>query len=156
MEQQSNNNLSFDASLLAFSLLKRLNAGKVDTFEERLRSQKVQYLAQVFSVSPAYKFNLYLRGPYSPGLANDLFKFNAERREPDLNEFIPSELEERFEKLKTFIEGKTTRQLELIVTLHWLLKVATLKTQDAIKRLKKWKTANDDEVSYSISQLKII
>ncbi|MFH1392437.1 MAG: hypothetical protein ABIG90_02020 [bacterium] len=69
----------YDDTLLAYSVLKRLGAGNVNIFKERLKSQKIQYFAQLFEVSPVYVFNLYLRGPYSPDLAYDLYEIKKEK-----------------------------------------------------------------------------
>ena len=82
---------AYDAVLFAASILKRLDSGDLETFEQRLKSQKVYYLAQVFGVSPAYNFNLYLRGPYSPGLAYDLFKLKENGIEVKSEEFVAEE-----------------------------------------------------------------
>src|SRR3989338_10370231 len=97
--------INIDSALLAFSVLCKLGAGKVDTFANRLKSQKIQYLAQVFGVSPAYNFSLYIHGPYSPGLAHDLFTFNTEKH-PDMSDFVPDVLKERFKALSEFVKGK--------------------------------------------------
>lgn len=136
----------YDAVLLMYSTLKRLNGGCVNTFEQRLRSQKMQYLAQVFAISPAYKFNLYLRGPYSPDLAHDLFELQNAKINIKKEEFTPKELEERFIKARNFIEDKTTRQLELISTSHWLSTIAKLTKEKIVQKLKKWKEASDSEI----------
>ena len=141
-----------DAALLAFAVLTRLGGGSIDTFEKRLRSQKIQYLAQVFGISPPYRFNFYVRGPYSPDLANDLYSIyrgglTVEKR------FVPQELEERFKAFKKFIEEQSTRQLELLATLHWLIKVAKLPTQEAQKRLARIKGADTEEFRYAIATI---
>ena len=130
---------SYDRALFAHYILRRLQAGKVDSFDDRLKSQKVQYFAQLFRVSPYYQFNLYIYGPYSPTLADDLFQIKREGTEMKLNKFIPKELEERFQCLSGFIKKKTIRQLELIATLHWLLKTADMQKDSVRKRLVEWK-----------------
>jgi uncharacterized protein YwgA len=146
----------YDAALLAFSVLKRLGCGDVDIFDNRLKSQKVQYLAQVFGVSPKYTFGLYIRGPYSSALADDLYKFQANKEKPNLDNFLPDELEGRFSKLKQFIEGKDLRKLELITTLHLLLKVLLYTTDNAVKKLIELKSVTQAEVDYCFSELKKI
>lgn len=138
----------FDAVLLAYSVLKRLGAGKIDTFEQRLKSQKIQYIAQVFQISPRYRFNLYIRGPYSSQLADDLYKLNRENVHVKEERFTPQELEQKFEKARSFIiQAKSVRQLELISTLHWLRTVAGLLNKNASLKLKEIKSANEDEVN---------
>ncbi len=135
-----------DAVLLACSVLKRLGSGEVDTFEQRLRSQKIQYLAQVFGISPTYGFNLYIWGPYSPSLAKDLFALQDNKVQVRQEPFTPQELEDRFTKAEGFIKKQNTRQLELTTTLHWLKIAARLPGEDAIIKLKEIKKANDEEI----------
>lgn len=141
----------FDAILLVYSVLKRLGSGGVGTFTQRLISQKVQYLAQVFGVSPQYRFNLYLRGPYSSFLANDLFKLKEEKIQVKKESFVPQELEEKFQEAKKFVESKTARQLELTTTLHWLKIEAHLSNNRALAKLKEIKSPNEEEVKETIS-----
>jgi len=148
--------LDVDSALLAFSVLRKLGAGKVDTFDERLKSQKVQYLAQVFAVSPAYDFSLYIHGPYSPGLANDLFTIDEQKLQPNLSDFIPDVLNERFTRLSSFVKSKTNRQLELISTLHLFMKILKYNEFKAIKEIIDWKKASVKEVGESLTALKQI
>jgi hypothetical protein len=152
-ETQNNYSLPLDAVLLCHSILARLDAGKVATFDDRLRSQKVQYLAQVFGVSPAYSYNLYIRGPYSPALANDLYTLDQAHVKPDTSRCVPDELEERLGKLKEFIEGKSIRQLELVATMHWLLNKAQMSVGSARDMLSTWKEATPEEVHYAEQEI---
>ncbi|OGY54511.1 MAG: hypothetical protein A2756_04245 [Candidatus Ryanbacteria bacterium RIFCSPHIGHO2_01_FULL_48_27] len=136
-----------DSVLLMYSVLRRLGSGEVGTFSQRLRSQKTQYLAQTFGISPAYDFNLYFRGPYSPSLAHDLFKLRTEKVEPKVENFTPEELENRFEKAASFLKEKSIRELELITTLHWLQTVAKLPKDAASKKLRVIKESNQEETT---------
>ncbi|MFA6601433.1 MAG: hypothetical protein WCT02_01025 [Candidatus Paceibacterota bacterium] len=145
-----------DSALLAFSVLRKLGAGNVKTFEERLRSQKIQYLAQVFSVSPAYNFSLYIHGPYSPGLANDLFMIEEQKLKPDLSDFIPDILNERFGRLSAFIKAKDNRWLELVSTVHLFVKRLGYSEAKSAKELRNWKKASEKEVEESFIALKQI
>ncbi len=143
---------SNDSALLAFCVLTRLGGGKVETFEQRLKSQKFQYLAQLFKVSPPYSFGPYLRGPYSSALARDWFEINRKDIKVQDDKFVPDELETRFIKLKKFVEGKLIRELELITTWNWLLRVAHLTEIEAKKKIIELKNASPDEV-VSITKL---
>lgn len=135
----------YDEVLLVLSVLARLNCGKIGTFEQRLKSQKIQYLAQLFGVSPAYTFNLYLRGPYSPDLAHDLYKIKEEQLEPVKTKFVPDELEDKFAELAKFLDDKNNRALEIVASLHWFLRVLKMSKQVAQKKLELWKNVNQDE-----------
>ncbi len=147
---------SYDETLFAFSVLKRLGSGSVDSFGERLKCQKIYYFAQLFGVSPSYHFNLYIRGPYSPALADDLYKTKDKQIKANTGKFIPDELERRFIELQTFLKNKDIRQLEVIATLHWLLKKAGLPVSDAISKLKDLKGASEKEIKYAFNSLKKI
>lgn len=155
MKVENNYKLPIDDTLFAYSILKKLGAGNVDTFEQRLKSQKVQYLAQAFGVSPVYGFSLYLHGPYSPDLTSDLFTLSKDKIKPDLSEFIPDSLKEKFIKLSDFIKNKDVRQLELVATLH-LFKMSGLSRSDAEKKLAEIKKANEKEINYALEQIKLI
>ena len=134
-----------DSVLLMYSVLKRLESGDVSTFPQRLRSQKTQYIAQTFGISPVYDFNLYFRGPYSPSLAHDLFQLRTDKTKPTVEKFTPDELESRFEKARLFLKEKGNRELELITTLHWLQTVARLPKDAASKKLQTLKESSEEE-----------
>lgn len=144
----------YDTVLFACSVLKRLGSGSVESFEQRLKSQKIQYFAQLFGVSPIYRFNLYLRGPYSPDLSHDLFLIKEKNIKIESNEFVVEDLENKFKKLKKFIANKNIRKLEIISTLHWLLKVAKIPQKEVIKRLVELKKATSEEVKYAFRTIK--
>jgi uncharacterized protein YwgA len=52
-------------------------------FDSRLKFQKVSYLLKTLGVKPfsRFTFNLYLRGPYSPGLAAQYYDLNGDESE---------------------------------------------------------------------------
>ncbi len=156
MDKKAGFKNEYDAAILAFSILKRLKSGDVSSFNERLKSQKIQYLAQFFGVSPVYSFGLYLRGPYSSDLAHDLFKIKDEKIKASKDKFIPDELEERFAALENFISRMNLRELELVATLHLLLKTGKKGEADAIKRFRELKKATDGEVKFALKAIKII
>lgn len=53
----------------------------VDSFDDRLRYQKVIYLLQYYDLPVGFRFNWYVRGPYSPPLTDILYSI---RNQPDL------------------------------------------------------------------------
>jgi len=145
--------LGIDSAVLAFSVLKSLGAGDVTTFSQRLKSQKMQYLAQVFGVSPAYDFSLYIHGPYSPTFAKDLFTLHTDKQVPGSVEFVPDELKERYKLLSTFVTDKTNRQLELITTAHLFKKGLSYPEKTIIERLQEWKKASSVEITECLKEL---
>lgn len=48
----------------------------LDSFDHRLMLQKYVYLAKFFGWKHDYDYTLYIRGPYSRGLADDYYKLN--------------------------------------------------------------------------------
>jgi uncharacterized protein YwgA len=142
--------------VFAYFVLNQLGCGHVNNFKERLESQKVQYIAQVFKVAPFYNYNLYIHGPYSPGLADDLYKLNRSHIKIKPSKFVSDELKERFAKLKEFLKNKNLRQLEIITTLHWLLNEVELSNDKAKDKLIELKNANSEEVKFAFVSIKNI
>ena len=88
---------------------------KIDTFEDRLKLQKIVYIAHYFGVDLGYTFNEYIRGPYSPELADDYYELNESWNSKELKDLKPLE-DEKMEKLIEFLKGKSTHELEGIAT----------------------------------------
>jgi len=51
-------------------------AARFEDFVDRLERQKVVYLVQKAAGRNKYHFNRYVHGPYSPGLAAELYRLN--------------------------------------------------------------------------------
>lgn len=140
----------FDEVYFVFSVLKRLGCGTMGSFRNRLKSQKVQYIAQLFDIVPSYSYNLYIHGPYSPDLSNDLFLIAEQGAKPNTEKFLPEELEDKFKVVKEFIKDLDVRELELVATLHWFLKRAELSRPRAIAKIKEVKDASERELNTTI------
>lgn len=152
MIKQENKN-EYDKLLYLLSILKRLDCGDVDSFQQRFKSQKTQYFAQLFGVSFRYPFNLYIKGPYSPELARDLYLIKKEGFRAVISRFIPEELERRMAFLKKYIGDMNDRQMEIVATYHWLVKVAGLPAVNAKDKLKELKRVSDSETDYVENKL---
>lgn len=50
----------------------------ISSFEDRLKLQKIVYIAKYFGIDLGYHFDLYIRGPYSSELADDYYKIEYE------------------------------------------------------------------------------
>lgn len=62
-----------DAYALA-GLIKRIYPSfSMDSFDNRLKLQKIVFLMRSAGIDIGYSYSLYLRGPYSPGLTRDAF-----------------------------------------------------------------------------------
>jgi len=66
--------ISFKLTLDALGLTLRL-----DSFDDRMALQKTIYLCQQAGVHLGYRYNWYLRGPYSPDLTRDAFDLKAKQ-----------------------------------------------------------------------------
>jgi len=73
------------------------------SLDERIRVQKITYLAQSYNLELDYKFSWYIRGPYSKDVANAGFEIY--NNNIDLNNIqISHELDnERLERFRRFI-----------------------------------------------------
>ena len=154
MEKEQHTNKPLDTVLFVKRVLKRLGSGKLESLSDRVKTQKIQYFAQVFGISPSYTFNLYIRGPYSPQLAHDMFTVGDTDYEIYTSKFASEDLEERFQKLKSAIGGKSSRELEIATTLHWLKEEAKLTPSKVVAELKILKSASASEISSAHKLLK--
>jgi len=93
-------------------LKKRANfAFNKDNFEHRIKLQKYVYIARFCGLDLGYKFGMYLRGPYSPELADDYYKISYSVSEPASLSGFDSE---KF--LKT-VKNRDARWLEIAATI---------------------------------------
>jgi uncharacterized protein YwgA len=49
-----------------------------EDFDSRLRLQKYVFIARKFGLNLGYNFSMYIRGPYSPDLADDYYSLPSE------------------------------------------------------------------------------
>lgn len=132
-------------ALFSVAVLKKLKNANISTLNNRIKCQKIIYLSSRMGISPRYSFNLYIHGPYSPGLASDLYVLSNRFAEVVPAEFISEETEEAFEKLKSIVSEITPRELEVISTLDFFKRATGNKSQ-ARKSTMKIKEALDEEL----------
>jgi uncharacterized protein YwgA len=80
----------------------------VNRFNHRLKLQKYVYLARRYGIDLGYYYNLYIRGPYSPELANDYYS---------IKEGMPRKNVDPPKDFFRLVKGKSERWLELAATL---------------------------------------
>ena len=59
----------------------------INKFEDRIKLQKYVFIGKFFGLKHDYKYNMYIRGPYSSDLANDYYelgKLENDHYSPDL------------------------------------------------------------------------
>lgn len=104
----------------------------LDRFEDRLRLQKLGYLAQELGASGGFMFSWYHRGPYSPTLTKELFRYESMGR---LGEDASLTLHEEgvVARMKDLL-GRgidSARTLELYASLWYLLPRRGASAKDA-------------------------
>ncbi len=77
----------------------------LDGFSNRILTQKTIYLCQVVGVDLGYRYNWYLKGPYSPALTSDAFELK------DITQF-------QNVRLKDHVRGKIQVVNDLLAKHH--------------------------------------
>ncbi len=115
-------------------ILKRIGHFSMSNFEDRLKLQKYVYLLQAFGIYLDYRFNWYIHGPYSPGLARDGFELDKIfPNVPDVR-FATAKNEKLFFEFQKFLgkQKEDTEWLEMIASIHFLKKMYPQKTKSEI------------------------
>jgi uncharacterized protein YwgA len=106
---------------------------QLDSFTDRLCVQKYVYLTQVVGLGLGYRYNWYLRGPYSPALTQDAFALPEEIQsgEDDFEDYeLTDEARSNMEcvkalaKLPKDIDVAVPAWLEVLASIHYLQNIA--------------------------------
>lgn len=91
----------------------------VDSFDSRIKLQKLVYLSDSFGIPLGFDFTWYVYGPYSPQLTKIMF--NKETGDSNNIDKIPN-AENIILKLKEFLgdDVHSGDKLELIASLHYI------------------------------------
>ena len=117
---------------------------KVNYFNNRLKLQKYVFLLRRYGVDLGYSYSYYIRGPYSPELADDYYNLPKIDGE--------TELPEDFLKL---IKNKSERWLELASSLVMVFeKYPDISEEDAIKIVAGSKLENPRKLRKILKELK--
>ena len=94
----------------------------LETISDRIKIQKLVYLAEVFGLDTGFSFTWYVRGPYSPELTKVMFD-GANGKSSGLAE---DRDQTKIEELKKFLGNdiNSSEKLELIASLHYVLAIA--------------------------------
>ena len=121
---------------------------EIDTFDERKTIQKAVYLGQLTGVDLSYRFGWYLKGPYSPSLAEDYYHLADELEIGDesYEDYqLKKSLSDRLEKVQPLIDKpeefmlENVDWLELVASYDYLGRVRKLSDEKADKVLAKEK-----------------
>jgi uncharacterized protein YwgA len=137
---------------------------RLETFGERMALQKVIYLCQVAGIHLGYRYNWYLRGPYSPDLTRDAFDLNA-KQQLESDEIVGWNLDEqsilRLKRLRPLWASKTADDrpgwLELLASVLFLKRSYDGRSKDAagLKQIleRNEKYFSEDEIRRAIEEL---
>ena len=88
----------------------------IEKFEHRLMLQKYVFISKFFGFNHDYSYRIYLRGPYSPALADDYYKLADfySSYDEDYTKELGGLNTEKFLKV---IDGKDGKWLEIAATI---------------------------------------
>ena len=137
---------------------------RLDSFQDRMALQKMIYLCQQAGVHLGYRYNWYLRGPYSPDLTRDAFDLKA-KRESGFDDTTGWNLDEAsLQKLKVLRplwearpESERPRWLELLASVLFLKRSYDGRSKD-VTGLKEILERNDKhftelDIRYAMKEL---
>jgi uncharacterized protein YwgA len=137
----------------------------LSNFNQRLILQKTVYLIQATKVDLGYTFRWYLRGPYSPGLTSDAFALKAELtqngdelKDWKLDPVSLQRLVHLREVFQAIPSQKRARRLELLASVHFLLRTRQAKSSDVAGLravlLRNEKDFSESDIQQAIEDLK--
>lgn len=149
----------FDRKLLLNILLKKFGGLNIKKFTERLVLQKRIYLLQLFGIDLGYRYNWYIRGPYSPSLADDAFELELKKTEIDTSSSgfeLTSSSKTRLKKYEKFEreipQDEFEKYLEILASIHYLKHIGFVPDGVSKKNIKnalqnRGKNFSDEEVN---------
>jgi uncharacterized protein YwgA len=107
-------------------------------FSTRLRIQKILYLLQELGLQTGWKFGWYVRGPYSPDLAHELFEHHEKgTRDSKVQDDERKALEKFREKFGT--SPLSAQQLEAAAAVVYVAKSTRLRSAALVAAVSKQK-----------------
>jgi len=95
----------------------------IETLNDRIKLQKIVYLAEVFGINLDFNFTWYTHGPYSSPLT--MVMYNKTKGDYSNFKQIPS-YEKKITALKKLLGNdlESIDKLELVTSLHYVLSIA--------------------------------
>lgn len=105
-------------------ILNALTTFSLDNFDDRLRLQKIVFLARMIGFNSGYSFDWYVRGPYSPSLTKMLFSANEEGRLILENVTLQDTEELTVQQLREFLQDDVSspKILELLASVWYFIR----------------------------------
>ncbi len=137
---------------------------RLDSFDDRMALQKTIYLCQQAGVHLGYRYNWYLRGPYSPDLTRDAFELKAEQGsgfDDTTGWNLDGPSIHRLKKINPLLEShpesQRPRWLELLASVLFLKRSYDGRSKDAaglrviLERNEKY--FSEDEIRHAMKEL---
>ncbi|MCL2116274.1 MAG: hypothetical protein FWH29_08635 [Methanobrevibacter sp.] len=84
----------------------------INKFEDRIKLQKYVFIGKFFGLKHNYKYNMYIRGPYSSNLADDYYELGK-----NVNEPCSKDLNFNTENFSALVKNKEVEWLESATTM---------------------------------------
>jgi uncharacterized protein YwgA len=126
----------------------------IDEFQDRLIAQKVNCLLNLSGVKTGYECNLYIRGPYSPDLADALFtnKEHVEKLQTDVS--LTNDEKQKVRELKSIFDTNASH-LEIGSTYAYLTLKDRMPPLDAMRKVKAMKSFfTESQIAVGVSKAK--
>lgn len=138
---------------------------EMNSFDQRLLVQKALYLAQAAGLDLGYSFRWYIRGPYCPTVAQDLFAAIEDPQYLDrclAGWSLDTSSMDRLASLRTVSYpaqgGSRARHMELLASVHFLIDRKQIHSNEPAEISKKLGTFGKrftaDEVRQALSALR--
>ncbi len=123
-------------------ILDDLGTNDISSTENRMEVQKAVYLVQASGISLGYTYGWYLKGPYSPSLTRDYYSLSEDTVPPETT--LKTAAREKIEQLRKLMDQgignlRRPQRLELIASLHYLLKNSSFSEAQATDRIRETK-----------------
>lgn len=130
---------------------KKLN---VDSFEDKLVIQKTICLLELMGFKVGYSFSLYVRGPYSPDLTNDMYGHRAEVEGLRTNYELAKNEKQMLMQVSEVSDNLDPTMLEIMSTYAYFIKKGEI-SRDALTKLKKLKPFfSEAKIAVGVSRAK--
>ena len=139
--------MKIDEKAILYMVAKKFGL-KRDSFEERLKLQKIIYLLQDSGMQLGYGFGWYKYGPYSQDLVSDAYtvlksrRSEYERAESDGKWDFNAETKAKFEAFKETFDTNSLEELEMLTSVRFVKKMWFSDTgkDDFVTKFKQYKT----------------
>ncbi|MBI3587777.1 hypothetical protein HY095_01140 [Candidatus Micrarchaeota archaeon] len=127
---------------------------RVDDFQDRLVAQKIVFLLELKKLHAGFKYNLHVRGPYSPELAHELFSHKREFESLNTSAELSASEKEKVDEFKELF-GTNASLLEAASTYAYFVSLEGSSPIDAIGKVKGLKPfISEANIAVGISKVK--